>query len=488
MQFMLNLDDNVVSVALPTVRAELGFGFAGLAWVVNGYILAFGGFLLLSGRMADIFGRRRVFPCGVALFGTASLFCGAAQEPWQLIVGRFVQGSGAALASPAALAMLALLYPSGKERAKAIGIWGGVAALGATLGLVISGMLTDFASWRWVFFINLPVAVATLLILPRLVTESRDEASGRVDMPGAVLAVTVPGLLVYGLLQASEIGWRRTGSVLPLAAAALLAMVFVAVELRAAEPLVPLSFLAVRPRAVANTAILLFSAGFYAMAFLLMLHIQTVLGYSPFVAGLSYLPFGAGILVGMAVSARAVRRLGERWALVMSLLISATGLVLMSGIDQFDSYSAGILPALLITSLGCGMTLPALTVVALTGTTEEDAGLGSAVLSSVQQLGGAVGLAVLVTFAELRRDAADSVPAEQAATEGFAYALTIAAALVGLSAMLVATMLRDTERAEVGVPDSGSRGMIRGVPAQSAGDVASRLRECTSNPNEKENS
>ncbi|MFE6857627.1 MFS transporter [Nocardia sp. NPDC057668] len=447
-QFMLNLDDNVVSIALPTVRAELGFGFAGLAWVVNGYILAFGGFLLLSGRIADLFGRRRVFLCGVALFGAASLFCGLAQEPWQLIVGRFVQGSGAALASPAALALLTLLYPGGKERAKAIGIWGGVAALGATLGLVISGMLTDFASWRWVFFINLPVALLVLVVLPRLVGESRTETSARVDIPGTVLVVAVPGLLVYGLLRASETGWAKASSVIPIAAAALLALTFVAVELRTAEPLVPLPFLTFRPRAVANTTLLLFSASFYAMAFLLMLHIQTVLDYSPFTAGLSYLPFGAGILAGMAVSSRAVRRLGERWALVVSLLISAAGLVLLSGIDPSDSYVAGILPALLITSIGCGMTLPALTVLALTGTTEENAGLGSAVVTSVQQLGGAVGLAVLVTLAEQRRTTSGSLDPRQAATDGFAHALTISAALVALSAALIATTLRNTAPAE----------------------------------------
>ncbi|MFI6871607.1 MFS transporter [Nocardia sp. NPDC050406] len=434
-QFMLNLDDNVVSVALPSLRGDLGFGTAGLAWVVNAYLLAFGGLLLLSGRVADLVGRRRVFLGGVALFGAASLVCGLAREPWQLMAGRFAQGAGAAMASPAALALLTLLYPGGRERAKAIGIWGGVAALGATAGLVISGALTGFASWRWIFLINLPVVLATLAVLPRLVAENRSESRARVDIPGAALITAVPILLVYGLLRSSETGWGEAVSVLAMGLAALLAVVFVVHEARSAQPLVPLSFLTFRPRAVANLATLLFSAAFYAMAFLLMLHIQTVLGYDPFTAGLAYLPFGAGILGGMWLSARTVDRLGDRVALTMSLLISATGLLLMSGLDADDAYVTGVLPALLVTSLGCGMSLPALTVSALRGTTEENAGIGSAVLSSVQQLGGAIGLAVLVTLATRR-----------GATEGFGYALVVATGLVVLAAVLIATALRDTRR------------------------------------------
>ncbi|MBW0272553.1 MFS transporter permease [Nocardia sp. MH4] len=443
-QFMLNLDDNVVSVALASVRDDLGFGTAGLAWVVNGYILAFGGFLLLSGRVADLVGRRRVFLSGVALFGVASVLCGLAQQPWQLVAGRFVQGTGAAMASPAALALLTLLYPGARERAKAIGIWGGTAALGATSGLVISGALTGFASWRWVFLINVPVVLAALVLLPRLVAESRSERRTRIDIPGAVLITAVPVLLVYGLLRASETSWGDVGSTVAMIAALLLAIAFVIVETRTSEPLVPLSFLAFRPRAVANGATLLFSAAFYAMAFLLMLHIQTVLGYEPFTAGLAYLPFGAGILAGMWLSSRAVNRLGDRWALVTSLLISAAGLLLMTGIDRADTYTWGVLPALLVTSLGCGMSLPALTVTALTGTTEDNAGIGSALLSSVQQLGGAVGLAVLVTLATRHSDAlSGTVDTQQASTEGFAYALTVAAILVVLAAVLIATMLRN---------------------------------------------
>ncbi|MEO3767281.1 MFS transporter [Streptomyces sp. B5E4] len=442
-QFMLVVDDNVVSVALPSMRDDLGFSTAGLAWVVNAYFLAFGGLLLLFGRMADLLGRRRVFLAGVTLFGAASLVCGLAQEPWHLVAGRFVQGAGAAMASPAALALIALLFPGTRERARAFGVWGGIAGLGGTAGLVISGALTGLASWRWIFLINLPVALAAVVLLPRLVPESRAGRVARLDVPGAVLGTGALVSLVYGLLRAGESGWGDPGAVGPLALAVLLAGAFVGVEARTAEPLVPLSFLAVRIRAVANGTTLLFSAAMYAMAFLLMVHLQTVLGYRPLTAGLAYLPYGAGILIGMWLSSRAVRRLGTRPALVLSFLLAAAGLLLLSGVAPHDGYASGVLPGMLLTSLGCGLSLPALTVAALTGTTGENAGLGSAVLSSVQQVGGAVGVAVFVGLATRRRDepTAGHDPLHTA-TEGFSFALTTAAALLALGAVLIAALLR----------------------------------------------
>ncbi|MGW1845407.1 MFS transporter [Streptomyces sp. NPDC001966] len=440
-QFMLVLDDSVVSVALPTMREDLGFSTAGLAWVVNAYFLAFGGLLLLFGRMADLLGRRRVFLTGVALFGAASLVCGLAQEPWQLVTGRFVQGAGAAMASPAALALITLLFPGTEERAKAFGIWGGIAGLGGTTGLVVSGALTGLASWRWIFLINLPVALAAVLLLPRLVPESRAGRAGRLDVPGAVLGTGALVSLVYGLLRTGASDWGDTAVVGPLALAVILTVAFVAAETRTAEPLVPLSFLSFRIRAVANGATLLFSAAMYAMAFLLMVHLQTVLGYRPLMAGVAYLPYGAGILAGMWLSSRAVLRLGVRPALVMSFLISAVGLLLLSGVAPSDGYASGVLPGMLVTSLGCGLSLPALTVAALTDTTEENAGLGSAVLSSVQQVGGAVGVAVLVALASRRSNTLT-------ATEGFSLALTVAAALLALGAALIGTLLGKNHRPE----------------------------------------
>ncbi|MEU9318186.1 MFS transporter [Streptomyces sp. NPDC048295] len=446
-QFMLVLDDNVVSVALPSMRDDLGFSTAGLAWVVNAYFLAFGGLLLLFGRMADLLGRRRVFLTGVALFGAASLVCGLAQEPWQLVTGRFIQGAGAAMASPAALALITLLFPGTEERTKAFGIWGGIAGLGGTTGLVISGALTGLASWRWIFLINLPVALAALALLPRLVPESRAGRAVRLDVPGALLGTGALVSLVYGLLRTGQSGWGDTTAVGPLVLAVFLAVVFVAGEARTAEPLVPLSFLSFRFRAAANGATLLFSAAMYAMAFLLMVHLQTVLHYRPLTAGLAYLPYCAGILTGMWLSSRAVIRLGVRPALIISFLISAAGLLLLSGVAPGDGYASGVLPGMLVTSLGCGLSLPALTVAALTGTTEENAGLGSAVLSSVQQVGGAVGVAVLVALATRRSDTlAAQDDLLHAATEGFSLALIVGAVLLTLGAVLIAVLLKRDQR------------------------------------------
>ncbi|MFD8870457.1 MFS transporter [Streptomyces sp. NPDC059590] len=448
-QFMLVLDDTVVNVALPSIRSELGFGAAGLAWVAGAYYLAFGGLLLLFGRAADLLGRRRVFLGGVALFGAASLFCGLAQEPWQLVTGRFVQGAGAAMAGPAALSLITLLFPGTEERAKALGVWGGIAGLGGTMGLVISGALTGFTSWRWIFLINLPVAAVALALVPRLVAESRAPGRVRPDFPGAVLGTGALLSLVYGLTRAGESGWGDPLSVTPVILAVALALAFLAVESRTAEPLVPLSFLSFRTRAVANAATLLFSAAFYAMAFLLMVHLQTVLDYGPLTAGVAYLPYGAGILTGIWLSSRAVIGFGVRRTLVGSFLICSAGLLLLSGVAPSDGYASGVLPGILVTSLGSGLSLPALTVAAVTGTTEENAGLGSALLSSVQQVGGAVGLAVLVSLATRRSEAltAERGP-ERAATEGFSLALTVAAALLALGAVLIAALLGKDHRRE----------------------------------------
>ncbi|GAA3587931.1 DHA2 family efflux MFS transporter permease subunit [Nonomuraea rosea] len=450
-QFMLILDDTVVSVALPSLREDLGFGGPGPAWVVNAYFLAFGGLLLPAGRAADLLGRRRVFLAGVALFGLASLACGLAQQPWQLVAGRFVQGAGAAMAGPAALSLITLLFPGTGERARALGIWGAVAALGGTTGLLISGVLTGLVSWRWIFLINLPVAAVALALVPRLVAESRAARRARLNLPGALLGTAAVVSLVYGLLQAGASGWADAAVIGPLVLAAVLAAGFVLAESRAAEPLVPMSFLADRTRAVANGATLLFSVAMYAMAFLLMIHLQTVLGYGPLQAGLAYLPYGAGILLGMRLSARMMTRIGVRWTLVLSFLISSAGLLLLSGVAAGDSYGLGVLPGMLVTSLGCGLTLPVLAVAALTGATGEDAGLGSALFSSVQQIGGAVGVAALVTVA---------AGALRTAQEGFSLALTVAAALVVLGAVLIAALLR------TGRPAAASDSAAHRTPAR----------------------
>lgn len=441
-QFILILDDTAVSVALPTIRDELGFSTAGLAWVVNAYFLAFGGLLLLFGRVADLFGRRRVFLTGVTLFGAASLVCGVAQHPYQLIGGRLLQGVGAAMASPTALSLITLLYSDDRDRAKALSIWAAIAGVGGTLGLVASGLLTGLASWRWIFLINLPVTTVALMLLPQLIPESRASRRMRLDVPGAVLSTGAVMCLVYGLLQSGESGWGDMAVFGALILAGVLAVAFVVVESRTTEPLVPLAFLAHRTRGVANVSTLIFSAAFFAMAFLLMIHLQTVLGYGPLTASFAYMPYGGGLLLGIWMSSQAAIRLGVRQSLVISFLISAAGLLLLSGVGPGDTYAAGVLPGMLVTSVGCGLSLPALTIAAVSGTTEENAGLGSALFNSVQQVGGATGVALLVMLATRRTDSllGTEAPA-RAATEGFAFALTVAAVFLTVAALIVAVLL-----------------------------------------------
>lgn len=421
-QFMLVLDDTVVNVALPSIRDDLGFSASGLPWVVNAYFLAFGGLLLLCGRMADLLGRRRVFLMGVALFGVASLACGLAQEPWQLVIGRFVQGTGSAMAGPAAMSMITLLYPRTEERTRALGIWGGIAALGGTSGLVISGALTDLVTWRWIFLINLPVVAVALALLPGLVPESRAPGRRGLDVPGAVLVTGAAVSLVYGLLRAGETGWSDPIAIGAVALSAALTVAFLVTESRTAAPLVPRSFLASRTRAVANGATLLFSMAMYAMSFLLMIQVQTALGYSPLLAGIAYLPYGGGILAGMWSSSRISLRIGTRWALLLAFLVNIAGLLLLSGVASGDSYAAHVLPGMLILSVGNGLSLPVMAVAAVDGTTEEDAGLGSALFTSVQQIGGAVGVAALAVM-------------------GYSGGLTAGAVCVALGAVLIVVLL-----------------------------------------------
>lgn len=442
-EFMLVLDDTVVNVALPTIRGDLGFRTAGLAWVVNAYFLAFGGLLLLFGRAADLLGRRRLFLAGVLLFAVASVGCGLAQEAWQLVAGRFAQGTGAAMASPAALALVSLLFPGERERAKAFGIWGSVAVLGGTSGLVISGALTGLASWRWIFFINAPIAAVALVLIPRLVAESRSPNPERMDIPGTMLGTCALVSVVYGLLNAADAGWGATATIAPLVLASVLMALFLLVEAYTTQPLVPPSFLASRARAVAVGVSLPFTAAFFSTSFLLMLHLQTVLGHRPLAAGLAFLPYAAGILAGVTASSRLVSRLGPRWALVTSFLISAVGLLLLSGVSPNDTYLADVLPGMIIASFGGGIGFPALTVAALAGTTDEDAGVGSAVVKAVQQVGGAVGLAILVNLATRRSESVGG-GSMAAFTEGLSLAFTVAAAVLVLGALAVAAFMRAT--------------------------------------------
>jgi len=447
-QFMLVLDITVVNVALPSIKTDLGFSQVGLAWVVNGYTLMAGGLLLLGGRLSDLLGRRRLFLTGIALFAVASLTCGLAVAPPMLVASRFVQGTGEALAAPAALGLVALLFPDPRERMKALGMWGGVAGLGGTTGVIISGALTDLASWRWIFLVNLPVAAFALIAVPRLVSESRMTRAAvvrrrRIDVWGPITATGGLVALVDGLLQAATNPWTSLAVLLPLIGGAALLAAFVLIEARIDEPLIPLRFFANRTRVVTNGVTLFSTSGFFAYFFLLTLFLQQILHLSPLQAGLAYVPFGIGIGAGIGVGTGLMPKLGVRPVLAVALVGSAVGLLLSSGISPTSGYASGVLPGMLVLAFFSGIGFPAFSNAALHQVTGQDASLASGVQTAVQQVGGAIGLSCLVTLA--LRHATDQVhqgvSVGLASTSGYALAFRIGAVLLVIGGVLIALLL-----------------------------------------------
>ena len=465
-QFMLVVDITIVNVALPHIQRDLHFSHAGLAWVVDGYVLMAGGLLLLGGRLADMFGRRRLFLIGVGVFALASAVSGAASSPAMLVSSRFAQGAGEALAAPAALGLVALLFPDPRERTKALGIWGGVAGLGGTTGVVISGLLTDLASWRWIFYINLPIALLALVLVPRLVSESRMVRSPgqRIDLPGAVTATGGLVAVVYGLLQASRHPWGSPQVLVPLLAGVALLAGMVAIESRSSTPLIPLRFFTNRTRVTANVVCLFSSSAFFSYVFLNTLFEQQVLGYSPLKGGLGYLPLGLSIGAGMGIGTGLMPRVGVRALIGTSFFGGAAGLFLTSQVDAGSSYAGGVLPGMVVIGLFFGLGFAPIMNAALHQVTGQDSSLASAVQGAMQQIGGALGLACLVTLA-LRHatvQAAHGVPAGVAATHGYVLAFRIGALLMVLGGALalvalerVSTELRNPH-AEIALEPAGA--------------------------------
>lgn len=430
-QFMLTFDDTAVNVAIPQLQTDLGFSTAGVAWVANAYFVTFGGLLLLGGRLGDVFGRRRMFLVGLGVFGAASIAGGLAQTPGQLVAGRFLQGAAAAIVSPSALSLIALQFPGDRERSRAFAIWGAVAGAGGVSGLLLAGLLIDAASWRWIFMVNPPIVVLGLVLVPMLTSESRDPSRPALDTTGAVLGTASVTSMVYGLLGAADHGWTRPATVLPIVASVLLAAAFVRVERGAATPLVPLTFVSFRPRVIANILNLIFAAAFFSLSFLLMLHLQRVRDFTALRAAAAYLPHGIALLAGVAVSSKATNRLGLRATVITALLCGAAGMVLLGVMADGNSYIDGMLLGVIVTGFASGLGFPVLAVAALVGTDERNAGLGSALLSSSQQLGGAVGLAAIVNVAS------GSSPGETGASVQ-ALADGISTALVVVGIVLVA--------------------------------------------------
>jgi EmrB/QacA subfamily drug resistance transporter len=442
--FMLVLDVTVVNVALPHIQRDLGFSRAGLTWVVDGYVLTAGGLLLLGGRLADLLGRRRMFLTGVALFVLASVASGAAVDPAMLVASRFVQGVGEALAGPAAFGLVALLFTDPKERAKAIGMFGGVAGLGGTLGPLISGLLVG-ASWRWIFFVNVPVGVLALIAVPRLVGESRAERGadlGRPDFGGAVLATGGLVGIVFGLIRAADHPWGSASVVGPMVSGGVAFACFVLVERSIRNPLVPLTFFTNRTRVTANVVTVFFSTVFFSLFFLLTLYWQQVIGWSALRCGLAYLPFGIGITAGIGVASVLVPRIGVRALLAIAFFLFAGGMLLLGRITPHGGYVDQALPALVALSVASGFAFAGLQNAAVHEVSQQDASLASGVQNAMQQIGGAIGLAVLATiaFRHAAAQVAHGVSQTAAATSGYVLAFRIGAAVTAVGAVLVLTL------------------------------------------------
>jgi EmrB/QacA subfamily drug resistance transporter len=445
-QFMLVLDITVVNVALPHIQASLGFSASGLAWVVNGYVVTAGGLLLLGGRLADIVGRRRMFLIGVLLFAVASATCGAAVDPGMLVASRFLQGAGEALAAPASMGLIAVLFSDPQERIKALGLWGGIAGLGGTLGTVISGVLVNYLSWRWIFYINLPIAIFALLVVPRLVSESKMvREDGRPDYQGALTGTLGLIALVDGLLAAANHPWGSPRVMVPLLGGLFLLAVMVWIESRSEAPLIPLSFFNNRTRVTTNVTTLFFSSGFFSYFFLLTLFEQKVLHYSAIRSGLSYLPFGITIGIGIGLGTAIMPRVGVKRLLGTAFMICAVGLWLSSGISTDTQYWSGIVPGMVVLGFGSGLSFPSIGNASLHEVTVQDSSLASGVQAAFQQIGGAIGLSVFVTLAIRHATSlvASGTPVPEATTSGYVLAYRIAAVTMAIGGILVFALLEN---------------------------------------------
>ena len=404
-QFMVILDATIVNVALPSIQTGLKMAEEDLQWVVNSYTLTFGGFLLLGGRAGDLIGRKRVFLVGVVVFTVASFLNGIADSSTWLILARGLQGLGAALIAPAALSILTTTFAEGPDRTKALGVWAAIATGGAAVGLLLGGILVDFFSWPWIFFVNVPVGIATFIASLRYVPESRADAEHRIfDVPGAVTVTAGLIALVYGIVNVQKAGWTSGTTLFWGALALVLLSAFVVIEQRQSAPLVRLGIFTVRTLRAANVTMLLVASGLFAMFFFNTLYVQRVLGFSPLQAGLAFLPVTAGIGIGAGLSQPGVKRLGIRTTSIIGMTIATVGMLLLLTTDPNGTYLSDVLPGLIPISIGMGLTFVPLTLLATSGIEHEDAGLASGLFNTSQQVGGALGLAILSTLAVNRTD------------------------------------------------------------------------------------
>jgi len=450
-QFMVVLDATVVNVALPSIQRGLHFSPSSLQWVVNAYTLVFGGFLLLGGRAGDLIGRKRLFLIGTALFSAASLLNGLAQSSGMLIAGRGLQGLGGALLSPAALSIITTTFTDQTERTRALGVWSAIAAGGGAVGLVLGGALTQLASWEWIFIVNVPVGVATILATLRYVPESRADVKHRAfDLAGAITVTAGLVVLVYAIVKAQAFGWGSARTIGLIAASMALLAAFVAIERRSVAPLIRLSIFRIKTLAVADGVLLLVASGMFGMFFFASLYVQEILGYSPLHAGLAFLPVTGGIVVGAGVAQPLVKRAGVRNVAVLGIVLATIGMVVLAQVPVHGTYAGDLLPGLLPLSIGMGLVFVPITLMATGGVNANDAGLASGLFNTAQQVGGSLGLAILSTLAASKTssvlgDLHGSVSAaatSAAKVSGYHVAFTAAAVMLAAGAVIMAVAVR----------------------------------------------
>ncbi len=458
---MIVVDMTVVNVALPSIRTDLGFSETSLAWVVNAYVITFGGFMLLGGRLGDLFGHRRLFLAGLTLFTLASLCCGLATSQGMLVAARAVQGLGGAVVSAVALSLIMTLFVEPAERTRAMGVFGFVMAGGGSIGVLVGGVLTDALSWHWVFLVNIPIGIAVFLLCRTLLPATRGEtASGRLDVAGAVTVTASLMLAVYAIVNGNGSGWGSARTIGLLAAAAALLAAFVWIESRVEAPLVPLGIFRRRNVTVANVVGVLWSAGMFSWFFLAALYLQLVLGYSPLEVGLAFLP--ANVIMGafsLGLSAKVVMRFGIKPPLATGMALVAAGLLLFARAPVGGSFVADVLPAMLLVGLGVGLGFNPVLLAAMSDVEPAESGLASGVVNTAFMMGGALGLAVLASLAASRTStlAADGAAPLAALVGGYHAAFLLGAAFAAAAAAIGATALRiprpERTRAAVALAD-----------------------------------
>jgi EmrB/QacA subfamily drug resistance transporter len=443
---MIVLDSTIVNVALPSIRASLGFSGSTLVWVVNAYLLTFGGFLLLGGRLADLYGRKRLFIGGIILFTAASLACGLAPSQGALIASRAIQGIGGAVVSAVALSLIMTLFPEGPGRIRAMGYFGFVMAGGGSVGVLLGGLITHLLDWRWVFLVNIPIGAVVIALCLRLLPESRSEhRDGPLDVWGAITVTSALILAVYGVVGAEQAGWTSVQTLGLLAAGAVLFLLFVAIEAKARAPLAPLGLFRRRNVWTANVVAVLWAAGMFAWFFLSALYMQLVLGYDPMRVGLGFLP--ANLIMAafsFSLSAKAVNRFGVRIPMVGGLVLAALGLLLFAFAPADGSFWLNVLPAMSLLGVGAGLAFNPLLLAAMNDLDAADSGLASGLVNTSFMMGGSLGLAVLASLASARTHAlaASGVEPRLALTGGYHAAFLAGAAFAALAAVTGAVLIR----------------------------------------------